>query len=61
MALDLALARHASEMARKEACERLEQEVAERTAELFHSRYNKGGFGKTSSSASAPWLSAFLL
>jgi CheY-like chemotaxis protein len=36
MALELALARHASEMARKEACERLEQEVAERTAELFH-------------------------
>lgn len=48
MALELALARHASEMARKEDCERLEQEVAERTAELFHAnkallRY----FGKT--------------
>jgi PAS domain S-box-containing protein len=36
MAIDLALARHASEKARKEACERLEQEVTERTAELFH-------------------------
>ncbi len=34
MALDLALARHAAETARKEACQRLERQVVERTSEL---------------------------